>query len=93
MSVFKHGVTPSSKRAELRLSGGGQTLHDRYVAALQKGGAVIEPSKTKKYTVLRRIDGRNYYVGRSGAVRLGTTVAGSVPISDNFKKKLLESLT
>jgi hypothetical protein len=67
------------------------TLHDRYIAALERQGLKRVQARTRKATVLGpRPDGSFYYVGRAGSIRLGKTYGGSLPISDRFKAKLLE---
>lgn len=43
---------------------------------------------THKYKVYTRAKGGFYYVGRSGAVRVGSTVQSSIPCSDAFKASL-----
>ena len=75
------------------------TLHDQFCSYLRNQGYVEDQNaRTGKYTVFyypsrqaqrnehQRI---NYYVGRSGAVRCGRTVAQARPVSDSFKAKML----
>jgi hypothetical protein len=42
-----------------------------------------------RYVTLRRKAGGFHYVGKSGAVRIGDTVAASRPLSDEAKRRLL----
>ncbi len=73
------------------------TLHDRFVAALRmRGETIVDEARTRRYTVLTRTPDKEtgeqvgfYYVGRGGALRYGHTVAGSFPVPDSFKTRLL----
>lgn len=68
------------------------TLRDRFVLALTHMGEK-EVKKTHKYLVFTKDKGVNnshYYIGKSGSLRIGPTVAGSLPVSSKFKIKLLE---
>lgn len=68
-------------------------LHDRLVAAIKKeGGQPTDAVRTSKYTVLTVPNWENcyYFVGRSGALRRGPTVTGSVSISNVGKSLLLQ---
>lgn len=74
-----------------------QTLQDRYVAALEARGCKRVPSRTRKYVVLLRgyslmASAQYWYVGKSGAIRTGASVATSVSVSDKFKAALLAEL-
>jgi hypothetical protein len=65
------------------------TLRDRYLAALAAAGlkpAAKQPSR--KYVVVPIADGRNLYLGRAGAFRVGRTVADSFGIEVSAKSVL-----
>lgn len=65
-------------------------LRDRYKAALIGQGCKIVPdAKSRRYVVLTRPAGGFYYLGKSGSVRWGTTIAGSMACSDKIKKAIL----
>jgi hypothetical protein len=65
---------------------------DRLVAALEALGEVRVQARTSKYLVYTRTrpvranqlaptQGTYYYIGRSGALRAGSSVADSLPVS------------
>lgn len=61
-----------------------KTRAAQLVYALQQMGAVEVQSKTRKYRTFHyTINGelKQYYVGKAGALRMGTTVAGSISLS------------
>ena len=67
------------------------TLQSRLVEALVMTGLgkPVE-GRSQRYTVLQRLDKPGFwYVGRSGALRCGPTVAASVAKGDSFKRDLL----
>jgi len=66
-----------------------QTLQDQFLAAFLARGLKMK-KRTFKYVVVE-VPGtvQNYYLGRAGAVRIGRTIASSVPISEAAKDKLL----
>lgn len=69
------------------------SLRDRYARALvARGHRQDLMARTGKYDVYEHPDspGRKFYLGPSGALRVGATVAGSIPCSQKFKDKLLE---
>lgn len=68
-----------------------ETLQSKYIRAL-KACNQTEVKRTSKYVVYTRADGGFYYIGRSGALRFGTTSAGSIPVSKKMKKLLLASI-
>lgn len=63
-------------------------LQDKFIAALVKRGEQ-EVKRTAKYIVFTRQLGGYYYIGKSGSLRHGQTVAASIPCSAKFKKELL----
>lgn len=65
-----------------------KTLKDRFVAALEARGEK-KVKETFKYAVYSRAAGGFYYVGRSGALRVGNTVGGSVPVNNKVKAIML----
>lgn len=66
-----------------------QTLQERFIAALVKKG-LKEVKRTTKYVVFDRNDKATfYYVGKSGALRVGRTVSTSIPASIDTKYRLL----
>ena len=64
------------------------TLKEKFSAALVTRGERLV-KQTFRYDVYTRSAGGFYYVGRSGSLRFGRTVAGSVPCSDEFKSYLI----
>lgn len=68
-----------------------QTLQQQYIAALQGRGCKIVPALTRKYVVLTRPlkPGTFYYVGSSGALRVGRIATRTLPVSEQFKATLL----
>lgn len=70
-----------------------KTLREKYIEALKARGW-IELKNTHRYTVFDNRDGGSYlYVGKSGSLRSGSTVAGSIPVSQKFKDQLLASVS
>lgn len=65
-----------------------QDLFER--ALLARGEHLVKT--TFKYKVYSRAKGGFYYLGRAGALRVGNTVQGSVPCTEQFKSALLGSL-
>lgn len=74
-----------------------QTLQERYIAALLKAGEK-EVKRTSRYVVFTSRDIRGetsamyYYIGKSGALRYGHTVATSIPASNARKQLILDKL-
>lgn len=72
-----------------------KTLQERFLAALLKRGEA-EVKRTSKYIVVTRtIEGISkgyYYLGKSGALRGGQSVQGSVPCNDTLKQALLKEV-
>ncbi len=67
-----------------------KTLRERYVEALMLKGCIEVNSRSRKYITFIRDAGLGYYfVGKSGSLRMGGTVTGSVPCSARFKAELL----
>lgn len=64
------------------------TLRDKYVEGLKKLGEV-ECKRTAKWIVYSRKAGGHYYLGKSGSLRIGATVAGSIPAHSKFKCQLM----
>ena len=62
-------------------------------ALLRTGkGVLCTNAKTRKYIVLRDIptpEDRFWYVGKSGALRVGSTVGSSISVTESGKKNLL----
>lgn len=66
------------------------TMKELFSRALQARGE-RRIKQTFRYDVWsRRATGLHYYVGRSGALRVGATVQSSVPVKESFKAMLLE---
>jgi hypothetical protein len=73
-----------------------KTLQEKYAEALIMRGEK-EVKRTFKYIVFSRSTGvhntsKFYYLGKSGSLRFGNNIASSIPVSSNFKYKLLQSL-
>lgn len=66
-----------------------QSLRDRFAKALELLGETNSPWASRKFLRFTRREGGFYFIGKSGSLRHGQTLTGSVPISDAFKAKLL----
>lgn len=64
------------------------TLQEQYINALINLGE-REVKRTHKKIVFSRKEGGHYYLGKSGSLRVGYTVAGSIPGSSKLKERLL----
>jgi hypothetical protein len=65
-------------------------LQARYIAALIKLGA--KPVKTThRFKVYSRPTGGFYYVGKGGSLRIGNTIASSIPVNPHYRKMLLDN--
>lgn len=73
-----------------------KTIHDRLVEALlARGCKKIENARTTKYTVIAQNDQNDtsfYFVGPSGALRIGRIASKTIPVSEKFKKNLLDGV-
>lgn len=75
-----------------------QTLQERFAAQLLLLGETefsahnkFNGRHSKKYRVFsRHKEGGFYFLGKSGALRFGSSVSTSIPASDQFKVTLLE---
>lgn len=65
-----------------------QTLREKYIAGLIKLGE-SEAKCTNKWIVYSRKAGGFFYLGKSGSLRFGNTVATSLPVSQKFKDMLI----
>lgn len=72
------------------------TMKEAFTRALEARGETLV-KRTFRYDVWSRKSsgthkgtGLHYYVGRSGSLRVGPTVQGSVPCNEAFKAILLE---
>lgn len=63
------------------------TMKEQFIAALLALGET-EVKRTFAFVVFTRKAGGHYYIGRSGALRVGNTIASSIPCSDKFKEHL-----
>ena len=68
------------------------TKREKFKLALEKMGYTEIESRSRKYVTMDKPGCRYVYLGKSGAVRRGTTISGSVPVSDCTKKNLLNSV-
>lgn len=68
-----------------------KTLREKYIAGLKLLG-FTEIKCTHKFVVFNDGAGCNFYVGKTGSLRLGNNIATSCPASRLFKKALLNSL-
>ncbi len=67
-----------------------KTFQERFIAALTaEGYERIISVRTHKYVVFRRDAEYYYYLGKSGSLRIGRTVATSIPCRNSFKAALL----
>lgn len=65
-----------------------KTLREQFIIALLARGET-EVKRLTSRIVFTCKEGGFYYLGRSGSLRYGNTVAGSVPVSLAFKNELL----
>ena len=66
-----------------------KTLRERFEIALKMRGETLTKRLARKLVYTRK-EGGYYYLGKSGSLRHGETIAGSIPVSDKFKQLLLE---
>jgi hypothetical protein len=66
------------------------TQHDKLCAGLRKMGAIEMPKKNK-YTMFRSINGKYYFVGKAGALRVSSrpNAATSIPCNDRFRNLVM----
>jgi hypothetical protein len=70
-----------------------QTLQEKYAAALiARGCTEVIPSRSRKYRTFNRAKGGFYFLGASGAIRIGHRSSHSIAVGDAFKAKLLEEV-
>lgn len=65
------------------------TKQERYAAALLKQGFVEIESNSGKYRTLRSPQGTLYFLGKSGAVRVGRCPSQSYAMTEAYKAALL----
>lgn len=65
-----------------------RTIRDKLIGGFRLLGAVRVNSRLTKYVVYR-YHNRNYYIGASGALRVGKTIAASIPSSPRFVKHVV----
>lgn len=65
------------------------TMRARYLSALLLRGEKQVPSKSSKYLTVTRKGGGFYFIGRSGALRVGYNSSQSLACNDRFKRALL----
>ena len=75
------------------------TQQQAIVTALTKRGSVVLPSRTRKYVVMsRQATLKNgepsprdkFFIGKSGALRIGHSTTDSFPANNEFRMRLLE---
>jgi hypothetical protein len=66
------------------------TLRDRYVAALLARGCIQIASTSRRYVIFEAADHTRYYLGKNGSLRVGRTIADSVPVGDRQRQFLLK---
>lgn len=65
------------------------TLQDRFEAALIARGAKHDSTaRSTKYRTFV-LNGKRYYLGKSGALRVGASITNSHPLSDRMRALLL----
>lgn len=70
-----------------------KTVREKYIEALKALGFRQLKTHLRKYEIFTYEDGGKYiYVGKSGGLRVGHTITGSIPCSDAYKAKLLASV-
>lgn len=66
-----------------------QSLRDRYIAGFIAAGFTEVAQGSRKYRCFTKDGARRYFVGKSGAVRVGPLATKSVPVTEQFKRSLL----
>lgn len=71
-----------------------KTMREKFQAALEARGSAVIPSRSRKFVVMTRATPTDgfYFIGKSGSLRIGQTIQGSIPASSKFKQLLLESV-
>jgi len=72
--IFKSGPRKSQPK----------TLTDRVVRYLVEGMGAIERGNRGRYRWFTKSGGRNYFVGKAGAVRAGHTISNSISLTDRI---------
>lgn len=67
-----------------------KTLQDQYALGLARLGEHEVQGKSGKYRTFTRAKGGFYFLGSSGAVRVGACSSRSMACNDQFKAKLLQ---
>ena len=68
-------------------------IQKKFVDALVKRGCQhVTDRRASRYVILVH-KGQHYYVGKKGAVRVGATLAQSVPLNYSTKRILVPSLS
>lgn len=65
------------------------SIRDRFIAALTARGETRVDYPSDKYVAFTRAQGGHFFVGKSGALRFGPTISGSMPVSARAKLDLL----
>lgn len=66
-----------------------KTMQQRFLAALLALGCKQTVSNSGKYLTVVRPKGGFYFIGKSGALRVGAVVSRSHPVHQKFKDQLL----
>jgi hypothetical protein len=69
-----------------------RTMKEKFAAALERLGEHKVESRSSRYEVYSRARGGFYFLGRSGALRVGRNAATSRPVNERFKASLIASL-
>lgn len=72
------------------------SMRERFIEALIKRGETEVKRMTKVFVYTAHKISRPgcfYYLGRSGSIRIGSTLKGSIPISEAHKQALLGSIS
>ncbi len=69
-----------------------ENMHDRFVHVLRARGAADVPSTSRRFTKLK-FEGRFYFVGKSGSLRVGPTASAehSFPVAAARKREMLDA--
>lgn len=66
-------------------------IQERLIEALRLRGFFVDVmSRSSRYTVMRGPTGEKLYLGTSGALRRGESIAKSIPVSKTYRDILLE---
>ena len=77
-----------------------KNIQARFAEALKARGETAIVGRSGKYMVFTRTNKSEttefkdyyYYLGKSGSLRIGKTIADSIPVNEGFKSTLLKEI-